>query len=207
MKVKLNNVLLILSGIRGGISQCSKRYAQANNKYMESWKQNEDSSYIIYVDCNNLYGYSMMQHLPIRGFQWCEKDFDREEIMNIADDGELGYMFEVDLDYPEGLHDSHNDFPFCAENRFVPNTKKVKKLLLTLFNKRNYVIHYRMLKLALEHGLILKKIHRTLQFQQEAWLKSYIMLNTEMRARANNDFEKNLYKLLNNAISGNLWKM
>lgn len=193
---------MIVLGIRGGISQCSRRYVEANNKHMESFDSSKESSYIIYIDCNNLYGFSMMQHLPIGGFKWCEKEFTAEEVLSIADDGELGYMFEVDLEYPESLHDLHNDYPFCAENRSVPYTQNVNKLLLTLFDKENYVIHYRMLKLALQHGLILKKIHRVLQFQQSDWLKSYIMLNTEMRAKANNDFEKNLYKLLNNAIFG-----
>lgn len=189
-------------GIRGGISQCSKRYVEANNKYMESFDKDKESSYIMYVDCNNLYGHSMMQHLPVGGFQWCTKEFCAEEILDIPDDAETGYMFEVDLDYPDSLHNLHCDYPFCAENMRVPNTKNSKKLLLTLYNKKNYVIHYRMLKLALEHGLVLKKIHRVLQFQQGAWLKAYIILNTKMRAKATNDFEKNLYKLLNNAIFG-----
>lgn len=195
-------LLFVERGIRGGISQCSRRHALANNKYMTNYNVNEESSYIIYVDCNNLYGHSMMQHLPIQNFKWCDKEFSIDEIMNIADDAEIGYMFEVDLDYPEDLHDLHNDYPFCAENRRVPYTKNEKKLLLTLFEKKNYVIHYRMLKLALEHGLVLKKIHKTLQFEQSAWLKPYIMLNTDMRAKANNEFEKELYKLMNNAIFG-----
>ncbi|XP_055316607.1 uncharacterized protein LOC129576103 [Sitodiplosis mosellana] len=195
-------LLFVERGIRGGISQCSKRYAEANNKYMDTYDKEKETSYIMYVDCNNLYGYSMMQHLPIKGFQWCEKEFTAEEISNIADDSDIGYILEVDLDYPESLHDLHNDYPFCAENKLVPNTTNVKKLLLTLTDKRNYLIHYRMLKLALKHGLILKKVHKVIQFEQTAWLKSYIELNTNMRAKANNDFEKELYKLMNNAIFG-----
>lgn len=195
-------LLFVERGIRGGISQCSQRYAEANNKYMETFDEKKYSSYIMYVDCNNLYGHSMMQHLPIRGFKWCDEHFDAEQILNISDEAEIGYMFELDLGYPENLHDLHNDYPFCAENRNVPGTKNVRKLLLTPFDKSNYIIHYRMLKLALQHGLVLKKVHLVLQFEQSPWLKSYIMLNTEMRAKANNDFEKNLYKLLNNAIFG-----
>lgn len=195
-------VFFHMSGIRGGISQCSKRHAEANNKYMPTYDENKESSYIMYLDCNNLYGHSMMQHLPIREFKWCEDKFDGEKIQQIADDADIGYFFEVDLDYPENLHDLHNDYPFCAENKLVPNSKTSKKLLLTFDSKKNYVIHYRMLKLALKHGLILKKVHRVLQFKQCAWLKSYIELNTAMRAKANNDFEKELYKLMNNAIFG-----
>lgn len=169
---------------------------------MDTFDDEKESSYIIYIDCNNLYGYSMMQHLPIRGFKWCTEEFKVESILNIPDDASIGYIFEVDLDYMPDLHDQHNDYPFCAENKLVPNTQNVRKLLLTLQDKENYVIHYRMLKLALQHGLILKKIHRVLQFEQSDWLKSYIELNTKMRAKANNDFEKELYKLLNNAIFG-----
>lgn len=192
-----------IAGIRGGISQCSLRYIEANNKYMDTNYNPEDpTSYIMYIDCNNLYGHSMMQHLPIRGFQWCDKEFTPADIQNIKDDAEIGYIFEVDLDYPKELHELHNDYPFCAEKRNVPGTKNVQKLLLTLFDKKNYVIHYRMLKLVLEHGLVLKKIHRVLQFEQSDWLKSYITLNTEMRTKATNEFEKNFYKLLINAIFG-----
>lgn len=189
-------------GIRGGISQCSRRFVEANNKYMDSFDKDKESSYIMYVDCNNLYGYSMMQHLPIRGFKWCEREFSVDEILEIPDDSNIGYIFEVDLEYPKELHDLHNDYPFCAENKLVPNTKNSRKLLLTLTDKNNYVIHYRMLKLAIQHKLVLKKVHRVLEFEQSPWLKSYITLNTELRKKANNEFEKNLYKLLNNAIFG-----
>lgn len=170
---------------------------------MDNYDAQKESSYIMYVDCNNLYGYSMMQHLPISGFQWCEKTFNTEDILNIPDDADTGYILEVDMEYPESLHDLHNDYPFCPETKQAPNTTtSIKKLLLTLEDKKNYVIHYRMLKLALQHGLVLKKVHRVLQFDQSPWLKDYIMLNTEMRAKATNDFEKELYKLMNNAIFG-----
>lgn len=144
----------------------------------------------------------MMQHLPHHDYRWCFERFDTEKILDLKDDAETGYIFEVDLDYPEYLHDTHNEYPFCAENMHVPGKTNVKKLLLTLYNNKNYIIHYRMLKLALQHGLRLKKIHRTLAFHQSAWLKPYIMLNTEMRTKATNEFEKNFFKLLCNAIFG-----
>lgn len=195
-------LLFIERGIRGGISQCSKRYATANNKYMENYDPSLESSYLMYLDANNLYGHSMMQYLPHRDYAWCSDWFDAETILNLKDDAETGYIFEVDLDYPEHLHDLHNEYPFCAENMHVPGKTNVKKLLLTLFDKKNYVIHYRMLKLALQHGFILKKVHRALKFHQSPWLKPYIMLNTEMRTKATNEFEKNFFKLLCNAIFG-----
>lgn len=196
-------LLLTERGIRGGISQCSKRYLKANNKYMETHDQSKKSTFIQYEDCNNLYGFVMMQHLPIGGFQWVEnQQFTVQDILNIPDDAPVGYSFEVDLEYPESLHELHNDYPFCAENTFVPDKRNVKKLLLTLSDKKNYVIHYRMLKLALQHGLILKKIHHILKFRQSAWMKPYIELNTNMRTKATSQFEKNYYKLMNNAIFG-----
>lgn len=194
--------MFIERGIRGGISQCSKRYAEANNKYMPNYKPDEETKYLIYIDCNNLYGYSMMQYLPISDFAWSKDQFNVDNILAIPDDCDVGYIFEVDLDYPPDLHDYHNDYPFCAANQNVPDKRNVKKLLLTLEDKKNYVIHYRMLKLAITHGLILKKVHRVLQFKQSPWLKPYIDLNTEMRTKATNDFEKNFFKLLINAIFG-----
>lgn len=169
---------------------------------MENFDAERESSYIMYVDCNNLYGKSMTQNLPIRNFEWCTEQFDVDKILNIADDSETGCIFEVDLEYPDNIHDLHSDFPFCPEHLTPPNSKNVKKLMLTLHNKKNYIIHYRMLKLAIKNGLILTKIHRILKFEQTAWLKPYIMLNTRLRSKATNDFDKNLYKLMNNAIFG-----
>lgn len=111
----------------------------------------------MYLDANNLYGHSMMQHLPTGDFEWCNEAFSSERISDLKDDAEIGYIFDVDLDYPQHLHNKHRDYPFCPENRIVPGTQKEKKLLLTLFDKKNYVIHMRMLKLALKQGLVLKK--------------------------------------------------
>lgn len=173
---------------------------------------------------NSLYGMAMSQPLPIGNFKWIEDRFhdymdeqpslfsDVNAIMDLKDDGDTGFIFEVDLEYPKHLHRLHNDFPFCPERKKLPkdairllgggvNTAH-PKLLLTLENKEKYVIHYRMLKLALHHGLILKKVHRILQFDQSLWLKSYIDLNIEMRKKAQNDFDKAFYKYLINAIFG-----
>lgn len=159
-----------------------------------------------------------MQPLPLNQFEWYDdasgkKDYDdsdfltatftAEKIHMLSDTAPIGYVLEVDLDYPDELHDAHNDYPFCAERQAVPNGKtKTEKLLLTLENKRNYVIHYRMLRLALEQGLILRRVHRVLQFRQSTWLKPYIDLNTEMRTKATSEFEKNFFKLMANAVYG-----
>lgn len=199
----IDMLLFVERGIRGGISQCSKRYAKANNKYMEQYDSKSESTYLMYLDANNLYGFSMMQFLPIDGYQWCsDEDFTTERILNISDESPVGYIFEVDLDYPQHLHDLHKDYPFCPENRHVPHTRNEQKLLLTLFNKRNYVIHYRMLKCVLQQGLVLKRVHKVLKFNQSPWLKPYIELNTALRTMALSKFEKDFYKLLINAIYG-----
>ena len=79
---------------------------------------------------------------------------------------------------------------------------KCKKLVCNLFNKKKYVAHINALKQALNHGLKLKKIHRIIEFNQEAWLKPYIDMNTELRKEAKNDFEKDLFKLMNNSVFG-----
>lgn len=156
----------------------------------------------------------MSQHLPIGGYEWLseseiEQNFNpndlenaKTNILNLRDDSDTGYIFEADLHYPPELHDAHNDYPFCAEKRTIPGIAKNEKLFLTFFDKEKYVIHYGMLKLALAHGLILKKIHNVLRFKQSAWLKAYIDMNTRYRAQATNEFDKSFYKLLNNAIYG-----
>lgn len=156
----------------------------------------------------------MSQPLPIGEYQWVpqtsiDMNFNTsdhqknvEMILNLEENSDIGYIFEVDLHYPEELHNEHNDFPFCPEKRGVPGITKTDKLMLTFFDKKKYIVHYSMLKLILEHKLVLKKVHRVLQFKQAAFLKKYIDLNTNLRAQANNAFERDFFKLLNNAAFG-----
>lgn len=156
----------------------------------------------------------MIQRLPIGDYQWVsesmiEQNFNTPDyqknvstILNLEDDSDLGYIFECDLHYPQEIHDKHNCYPFLPENQNIPGIVKNKKLLLTLNDKKNYKIHYKMLKLALEQGIVLKKVKRILQFKQIAWLKPYIELNTKHRTQAQNEFEKIFFKLMNNSVYG-----
>lgn len=196
--------LFVERGIRGGVSVCNKRHSKGNHKYMENYDPKQETQFLIYLDANNLFGWSMLQYLPIDSFQWCHKTFDTQSILNIPKDAHIGFIFEVDLDYPQKLNDDHKDYPFCPQNQVVPHTKNDTKLLLTLDDKKKYIIHYTMLQCALKQGLVLKKIHRVLKFAQTQWLKPYIELNTMLRTLADNDFEKNFYKLSINSIYGKL---
>ena len=110
-----------------------------------------------------------------------------------------GYVLEVDVKYSRELHDHHNDLPFMCEKIRVNG---VEKLVPNLHDKQKYVIHVKALKQALDHGLVLERIHRVIQFKQSDWMKEYIDFNTRLRMVAKNDFEKDFYKLMNNSVFG-----
>ncbi|XP_031777427.1 uncharacterized protein LOC107981297 [Nasonia vitripennis] len=197
----IDMLMFIEAGIRGGISQCCNRYAKANNPYMgSSYDKNQKTKTLLYFDINNLYGWAMVQYLPVGKFKWIEYETN-SNFFNAPPDSDTGYFAEVDLEYPEEIHDDHQDLPFCAEHRTPPGSKQ-KKLLTTLNDKKRYVIHYLALKQVLDNGLRLKKVHRILSFEQKPWLKPYVEFNTEKRKQAKNEFEKLFYKLLINAVYG-----
>ena len=177
------------------------RHAKANNKYMKNYNKNKESSYIQYLDANNLYGREMSQKLPKNGFKWINDvtEIDEKFINNYDEDSDKGYILKVDVKYPKKLHDLHSDLPFLPKRMKID---KCKKLVCNLQKKKKYVVHIRSLQPALNHGLKLKKVHRIIEFNQEAWLKPYIDMNTELRKIAKNDFEKDFFKLMNNAVFG-----
>ena len=184
-------------GIRGGICHSIHRYAKVNNKYMKNYDKKRESSYIQYLDANNLYGWAMSQKLRVNGFKWVKETskIDEEFIRNYDEDNDKGYILEVDVKYLRKLHDLHSDL------RFLPKRMKIHKCKKLVVQKK-YVVHIRSLKQALNQGLKLEKVHRVIEFNQEAWLKNYIDMNTELRKIAKNDFEKDFFKLMNNAVFG-----
>ena len=174
----------IEKGLRGGISYIANRYGKANNKYMKEYDEKASSKYIMYLDANNLYGWAMSQYLPTGRFRWMtQKQIDKIDLAKYKEDSEKGLILEVDLEYPEELHDLHNDYPlgpekikvtdnmlskYCKDiaKKFNISTGLVHKLIPTLSNKKNYVLHYRNLQLYLSLGLKINKIHRVLEFKQ-----------------------------------------
>ena len=110
-------LLMVEKGIRGEMCQSSYRYANANNKYMKNYDKNQESSYLEYLDVNNLYGWAMSQKLPVNGFEWANdlSEFNEDFIKNYDENGDVGYFLEVDIEYPKKLFDLHKDLPFLPE--------------------------------------------------------------------------------------------
>ena len=226
-------------GLRGGISMVANHIARANNKLMNEFYDPEtQQSFIKFVDANNLYGWAMSQFLPLGNFKWVDRlksdvpaitngtDGEKSmkewenDIKTLHDEADTGYVFDVDLEYPENLHldPMHDNFPLAPESFKIEKSMMssyqeelgdslnavygAKKLCLTLRDKKRYVCHYRNLKFYLKHGVKLKKVHNILQFSQSAWLKPYIDLNTQLRQEADNKFEEGFAKLMNNSFFG-----
>ena len=204
-------ILLIENNIRGGISSVM------GDRYVKSDENNK----IIYADATNLYGHSMSQMLPYDEIEMWHADPNKYwrwlyEILNTSDDSEIGYFLEVDLKYSDDIKQKTKYFPFCPENKKINPNKyneymksikpenyiKSKKLICDWSDKKKYLIHYRMLKFYVRHGMIVEKIHEIISFKQSRWLEKYISFNTQKRNKAKNDFEKDFFKLLVNAAFG-----
>ena len=202
--------MLLENNIRGGLSSVM------GNRYVKS---DEDNN-ILYIDATNLYGHSMSQLLPYDEIEIWHGHPDKysnwlDIILNTPDNSEIGYFLEVNLKYPDNIKQKTKYFPFCPENKKV-NPKKFnkymdkvkpetytnsKKLICDWTDKKKYLIHYRMLKFYIRHGMIVEKIHEIISFKQSRWLEKYISFNTQKRNKAENDFEKDFFKLLVNAAS------
>ena len=213
---------MIDSGIRGGVSMISTRYAHANNPQMGAlYDKDKPTSFIKGLDANNLYGWAMSQYLPTGQFEWVKQ----EDLANInwtaqTEEQQYGYVVKVDLDYPVELHEAHNDFPLAPERIYVqekwisdnqrtnkanyqmPRRDMSSKLIPNLMHKRDYVVDYRNLKFYLEHGLKLVKVHCAIKYKQSKWMAPYISLNQTKRQQTRKNHERDLYKLMNNSVFG-----
>ena len=210
----------IEKGMRGGVSYIANRYGNANNKYMKEYDEKALSKYIMYLDANNFYGWAISQYLQTGNFKWMtDKEISKTNLGKYELDSKEGLILEVDLEYPKELHNLHNDYPVAPEKVKVSNdmlsayckkiakkynisTGLVRKLIPTLRDKKESVLHYHNLQLYLNLGLKIKKIHRVLKFDQSPWLKQYIDFNTEKRKHAKNTFKKDFFKLMNSSVFG-----
>ena len=183
-------VLMVENGIRGGLTQVAHKYASADNKYLPDYNQNLKSTYLQYFDTNNLYGYTMTKKLSLNAFKWSDPiKYTSEFIKNYNDTCDEGYLLELDVEYPKHLHNAHSDLTFLPERRkkldkpfeyeISDDIKKKhynvykelniihepeNKLVSTIRDKIKYIVCISTLKQALNHGLILKKVHRLIEY-------------------------------------------
>jgi hypothetical protein len=192
---------MLEEGIRGGICQSVKRYVKAYIPNIENvdFNENKPNTWIAYFDCVNLYGKSMLSALPYQNFEWFENL--TLNVTKIDDNSEYGYILEVDTDYSKSLQKIHNEFPLLSHNNYSPNSK-AKKLITTLTPNKNYVVHYRNLKQTIANGINVTKVHRIIRFKQSKWIGSYVELCTNKRAKSENEFERQFWKLLVNSVFG-----
>lgn len=191
------------SMIRGGLSVMNYRYA----------KPASEDEHIVYLDCNNLYGWALSQKLPVGDFRW--EDAATYKIWDI--ENERGAILEVDLEYPQSLHQAHSDFPMILTKKQITEDmlspyqqaaligKKLSKephLIATLESQNNYILSLPLLQTMLTKGLVVKKVHRVISFEQADYMRPYIELNAQLRNSATNKFEKDFYKLMNNSLYG-----
>ena len=195
-------ILALEQGIRGGVSYVSTRHVDVE----------KDDGIIQYLDFNNLYGYAQMQKLPARNYKWLKKkEIEALDITKVSDEGDIGYILEVDLHYPESLRKHHDGIPLAPEHFDIfhdtlsayskeclkvtsgkqnNNKYHTSKLCGTFFDKKKYLVHYRNLKYYLKKGLIVTKTHRVIQFEQEKFALPYINFTAKKRAESKSAFKK-----------------
>ena len=221
MLTSVDMYLFFSNSIRGGITGTSTRHAKANNDYCAEFDERQPISHILSFHVNNLYGMSLSQALPTDHFRWMTSDELKEfNAHAVPENGKRGYFVEVDLEYPQELHDVHNEFPLAPEKLDVPRSEWSEhtrhlasqlglshkssglKLMTTLRDKKRYTLHHETLKVYLRLGMKVTRIYKGVTFTQSPFMKTYISLNTEARKTAQSQFEIALYKGYNNYIFG-----
>ena len=198
-------ILLLENNICGGISSVMW------DRYVKS----DENKKILYEDANNLYGWAMSEYLA-----YDEMNFDRnvklENTLNTPDDSDIGFFIEVDLTYTDNIKEKTKFFRIAPVNKkknpdnfsdcmktIKPDTyTQSKKLICDGFDKENYLIHYRMLNFFIRHGMIIDEVDEIISFKQSNWLEKNINFSTQKKTQAVNEFERDFYKLLNNAFYG-----
>ena len=203
------------NSIRGGISMISTRHARANNpSFPDTYDDKLPNQNLIYLDVNNLYGWAMSQFLPTHGFRFLSQDeITTLQLEDLCDDDKDGYIYEVDLHYSIKLH--NHDYPLAPESLVIdgamysptqqsvfPESAPQKKLTPNLIDKFKYDVHCRNLKLYIQVGLVITKVHRVLTFKQSPWLKTYIDFNPHQRSLSDNGFLKDFFTLMNDSVFG-----
>lgn len=207
----IDMVQFIESGIRGGVSFINTRYLTCDAA----------DEKIHYIDANNLYGQAQMSFLPYSEFTWLtETEIEKIDWKNISTENNFGYLLEVDLEYPKKLHEKHSNFPLAPENIHVDyenlspfskkslfrstQTKKYSdcKLSSTFHDRKNYVLHFKNLKLYLSLGLKLLVVHRVLRFRQKKFIAPFIEMCTQERQKAKTKFEQDQFKKVANSTYG-----
>ncbi|KAL5259617.1 hypothetical protein ACHWQZ_G009911 [Mnemiopsis leidyi] len=206
--------------LRGGVCTINHRHFTANNTYLDNFDSKQKTSFIHYIDANNLYGASMSRPLPTGNFRWLTRpQIESLRLMDLDPDGNICYILEVDLKYPEHLHDLHNDYPLAVEKKAIRKDQlsqfnmdcleavsekftPTEKLCPDLTGKTKYVMSLRNFQLCVTHGLIPERIHRVLIADQRAFLQPYIEFNSKKRQESKSKFSSDFFKLCNNAIYG-----
>ena len=179
--------LFIVKGLRGGISYIAKRYAKVNNKYINDYDPKKPSTFISYLDMNNLYGWAMSEYLPCGRFKWL-KNVDKFDVMSINEKSPIQYFLEVDLKYPDEslapeklvvFSDMLSKYCKKIADKYEIKVGDVKKFIPNLGNKTSYVVHYKNLQLYLSLRMKFTKIQRVLKFKQSDWIKKYIKFTNE----------------------------
>ena len=211
--------LFIEKGMCGGISMVSKRHAKANNPLVDGYDPEKPSSHILYLDANNLYGWAMSQYLPTGGFRWV--DDSQQLAKTIAEqlaDGPEGFILEVDLEYPEDLHNAHIAYPLAPERMMVQQKwmseyqhnllgvgvapTRLRIWSQTSITRTAMCFTIGICSYTCLWACVWLRSHRALRFDQSPWMEPYIRMSTELRKKAASDFEKDIYKLMNNSVFG-----
>ena len=225
--VKDFEILNMLEGaIRGGPTFVTERICTANSENLGAdvaFDETKPRKHVMYNDLNALYSCCMTKKLPYKDFKMLTpEEVEAIDIMSLDADADTSYIFEVDLDYPQHLHDSHDDLPLAVEKRAVlpsdlsPTQAKLvglyekvrtkplggEKLIMTLYPKKNYVTYLKTLQFYVRHGLLITKVHRGFSFTQGYVLKDYIESNIAKRRETSSALMSDLYKLLNNSLYG-----